>query len=528
MSYPAKYPPAVTPANWNAMVDRVNGFTPTGNFVAPYTYIICSDGEYYYAIHAFQTVYGGPSDVGDVDGTDANAVIDAVTTHLSTGDTIKCVGTISLSETLTLDMTTHTYDFYFDTLLISDDFNGLVIVGNNNNKPVNVIGTSVLYPSGYTSSATTLKNVSGLTLGINRIYPVSGIGAAGSICVHLLGENAGCFYNTIYLNIIGATETGVLLESTGDNGFVNSNAIYNAHSNYSNYGFKTLNSGINVSGNKFYNCVFEPISVTGSVCAYTITDTNNDFFGCATIDMESSYVDVDVSADGTAKFFGGQLANHNFNNAGILDFVCVDGVTPVESVKIMNYNSDAWENTGTVAYFASAINLHGTNLGGSAVYAYTSLNMLFQNDGWTQEAFPFNKLLTINFGIEIHDGITTGTERYVQLKASDSIGALDALGCGIYIDGDKLYGEAFGTARQITTEYYTLTVKVDVKVTILWHVGTDTVTFYVNGIKLGSLTGTAVYSNGILYPKFFISGNNGSNNEYTSMTVGNIEISRGS
>ncbi len=77
MSLPAKYPPAVTPANWNAMIDRVNGYTPSGTFVSPYTYVISTDDTYYYASNAFQIIYGGPDDAGGVDGTDPQAVFDA-------------------------------------------------------------------------------------------------------------------------------------------------------------------------------------------------------------------------------------------------------------------------------------------------------------------------------------------------------------------------------------------------------------------------------------------------------------------
>jgi parallel beta-helix repeat protein len=77
MSLPAKYPPAVTPANWNAMVDCVNGYTPSGTFISPYTYVISTDGTDYYASNAFQTIYGGPDDAGGVDGADCTAVLNA-------------------------------------------------------------------------------------------------------------------------------------------------------------------------------------------------------------------------------------------------------------------------------------------------------------------------------------------------------------------------------------------------------------------------------------------------------------------
>jgi hypothetical protein len=56
------------------LVDSYRGFTTSGIFRDPYTFIIDFDGTDYYAINANQTVYGGPSDVG-VDGGSAQLVI---------------------------------------------------------------------------------------------------------------------------------------------------------------------------------------------------------------------------------------------------------------------------------------------------------------------------------------------------------------------------------------------------------------------------------------------------------------------
>jgi hypothetical protein len=85
LSLPRKYPPQFQPDDWNAMVDRINGYTPSGIFKSPYTFLITQnidDGvEYYAASNAFQTVYGGSTLAdhhnGGVDGVDASAVIQA-------------------------------------------------------------------------------------------------------------------------------------------------------------------------------------------------------------------------------------------------------------------------------------------------------------------------------------------------------------------------------------------------------------------------------------------------------------------
>ena len=92
ITHPAKYPPAVNPANWNAMVDRINGYTPTGVFQSPYSYLILKqtvDGtDYYFANNAFQTVFGGDNWAvlsPTVDGTDLAAVTQACINDLTAG-----------------------------------------------------------------------------------------------------------------------------------------------------------------------------------------------------------------------------------------------------------------------------------------------------------------------------------------------------------------------------------------------------------------------------------------------------------
>lgn len=86
MSYPAKSPPAVTPANWNAMVDAVNGVTIDGVRAYHYNYLIRSNGGVYEAIdYAANLAFGGTSDAGGIDGDDLAAVEAACVSALSGG-----------------------------------------------------------------------------------------------------------------------------------------------------------------------------------------------------------------------------------------------------------------------------------------------------------------------------------------------------------------------------------------------------------------------------------------------------------
>ncbi|MFA5365982.1 MAG: NosD domain-containing protein [Candidatus Bathyarchaeia archaeon] len=89
MSYPRKYPPSggggCNSLDWNAMVDRIDGFTASGVFRSQQKFIIDFDGTDYYACNAYQTIYGGASDAGGVDGSDPTAVIQACLTAATTG-----------------------------------------------------------------------------------------------------------------------------------------------------------------------------------------------------------------------------------------------------------------------------------------------------------------------------------------------------------------------------------------------------------------------------------------------------------
>jgi hypothetical protein len=104
MSLPAKYPPQVTPASWNAMVDAANGMDLSGYVMQyPFSYIVRSVGGVYDAVddNGVQA-FGGGGDAGGVDGGDAGAVIQACITALyAIGGVIKITaGTFPYTNTL--------------------------------------------------------------------------------------------------------------------------------------------------------------------------------------------------------------------------------------------------------------------------------------------------------------------------------------------------------------------------------------------------------------------------------------------
>jgi hypothetical protein len=77
LALPAKYPPQVTPASWNAMVDAANGMTVSGATIQyPYSFIIRDNGGFYEAVDSHGIItYGGSGDIGVTDAIDAAEVI---------------------------------------------------------------------------------------------------------------------------------------------------------------------------------------------------------------------------------------------------------------------------------------------------------------------------------------------------------------------------------------------------------------------------------------------------------------------
>ena len=86
------------------LVDMYRGFTPAGTFVSNYTYIVSTDGVDCYASSAYQTIFGGPTDIGGVDGGDPAAVMQACLDALVSGGVIMIHGEIDCAGTgLTVD-----------------------------------------------------------------------------------------------------------------------------------------------------------------------------------------------------------------------------------------------------------------------------------------------------------------------------------------------------------------------------------------------------------------------------------------
>lgn len=88
-----KVPPVYVEAEFNNLLadfeNWANGWTPSGTFVNPCTFVVSKSGSDYAASNAYQTIYGGSGDAGGVDGADAMAVIQAALNGLTGGRTWK-------------------------------------------------------------------------------------------------------------------------------------------------------------------------------------------------------------------------------------------------------------------------------------------------------------------------------------------------------------------------------------------------------------------------------------------------------
>jgi len=124
----------------------------------------------------------------------------------------------------------------------------------------------------------------------------------------------------------------------------------------------------------------------------------------------------------------------------------------------------------------------------------------------SQHACDYSKRLELYFTIARMYSDPEAVAR-VQLKQTTSEGPLSDVGLGIEIRDFDVYGEAYGTARQ-TVKIFTLKHERVARVRIV-HVPNNRVEFWVNGVKRGELTGTAVPTGVTTTTRFVVSIVNG-------------------
>lgn len=206
----------------NQIINAINGFSASGTFRAPYTFLVTTDGTDAYASNAFQTVYGGASDAGSVDGGDASAVIQAALDNLTAGrswyETVAVRGSFSIDTTLTMSaytildlsnaLLTAAAPFTGEDIVKANGLNCVVMGGKIDGNGINVHGVRGFYGN------LTVKDLEVINVGYN--------------CISVWATFRDC-ENVTFQNCTGSTT-----HATGWPPFANTNAG-------SGDSFKTLN-----------------------------------------------------------------------------------------------------------------------------------------------------------------------------------------------------------------------------------------------------------------------------------------------
>lgn len=135
----------------------------------------------------------------------------------------------------------------------------------------------------------------------------------------------------------------------------------------------------------------------------------------------------------------------------------------------------------------------------------------------------WTKRLELSFILIRQDSDTEEVGRF-QLKETLAEGVLAAKGIGIQVSNFTVVGEAFGTARQTTGTLKTLTDRLLIRVKIV--LTSASVEFWVDGVKVETLTGTAVPSTAsVTYDYLVLSNINGvTGGVNTAILVSDIQV----
>jgi hypothetical protein len=327
----------------DAICDHViAGETATGFIANPFTFIIRLVGGKYQAISATGTLtYGGTDDEGSVDGDSFHDVLEAAVSGCGSYGTVRAVGNCHMAESYTLNAATAgAVSIYFDNLFLDNNTDGFIVTHATGGVWIGrLVGNSINYPSGYTATVITLKNVRYGHVDIDWIAPTSGIGDVGSIAVDIqadggdnyknyirFGNLSQCYYgmrmyattgygnyfNTIHCGAIENSYTGLELRIDGAGSYVNANKFYNFDiremATRGKYG--VLMYGTNgtdgANGNDFYSF---SISNLGDATdyGYYVDGEDNDFFGARTVDFSGDAIDV-YQLDGDNYFINWKTA----------------------------------------------------------------------------------------------------------------------------------------------------------------------------------------------------------------------------
>ena len=367
------------------------------------------------------------------------------------------------------------------------------------------------------------------------------MGDSGSCGVELLGADGyGCHMNHVEVADIRNVDVGVLIKSDANPAsFCSVNYVQVGEIAYTNYGVKLENNGNNTSGNTIISTLVAEVQVAG----FVNNDEDNTFINCRCIDMALSPAGARALINyGVCTWMGGELGGNEPNietfveNHGTISYSYIrnwrqySGIISVDSndfLPILIPTNGGWytSGTGSVYQLPTNLNMHTTNTAGSTILANTRLYLIPGDDAhysWLR----LTQKVSLSFLIERHDDSSSDVVARVQVKAADTAGDLSALGFGIEISGLDVYGEAYGSARQVTTNPIgTLTDAVTTRVEIVWNPGgRGCIEYWFNGAQTATLNGTAILDATLSDAHIVVSIYNGAQNAYASISVADLKI----
>lgn len=223
---------------------------------------------------------------------------------------------VPITEQITVDQYK---SLFFDFIKISDtDDDGIVIDGGASISHMYnfIIGRKLRWPESYAKSAVKIRNTHDVYVNIRGLAIESGSPAANSIGIHLIGDGAGCHFNTVNVNSLIGAETGIQLESTSGTDWCNANKIYNADIVNMTYGTRLVNGGNQTAYNTFTNVTVND-GGDGTYGFYNVDD-GNIYLACRTINFSGTAIDFYNDATGDTWLLGCLLGNSTVTNNGTL------------------------------------------------------------------------------------------------------------------------------------------------------------------------------------------------------------------
>lgn len=527
-----------------------------GQYPGAPSYTVYSDGSTYYAKNQYGAVSWSSTDAAYVINTALSAVG-------ATGKgSVVCVSAITgLMDTITVPLNGalgYSYvDFEFSTLSWDSSFNkdALVIYGYGSGYPTSlgkISGDGVIINTpNYAHAAVKLHDINYATVDVNHIQNQGFIDDAtytrNSDAVGLMlecdGVSTDCSINKVSAENIRGFYTGVLINATGG-GAVNDNVISGMQVLYAINSFDMYHDGAGsgIDLNTYENCIADGTHFSfdagekGFICGNQLSGGSlTKYIGCIVHDAPANYSAFYTGIASYTDTYKPRLigCHTSVGFPAIGDFgveSCSGGLvaSSLSYAKTINVPTNyawttAYTGTGAGSQLPNILALNtGTNASSTAKAYCAVVGLAPAGNIYYVD---YRKTLEFSFSIERlnTDSQVTG---YFQLKQANTAGDLAAAGLGVYCVNSHWYGEAYGSARQTLDLVVNDNAQHDIRIVL---VPSTSVTFYVDGVNIGSITGTGVPSGYVTASHYFVASiaNGGTGGVNANIYVSNIVIKQG-